>query len=72
VKAPGDDRPGRPPHPAAWTSRSRRSSAGSPRLRKELAQATGGESCIETAWGRGCVLRAPDSDAFDRQLAAGA
>jgi hypothetical protein len=41
------------------------------KLRKERAQASGG-SCIETVWGRGCVLRAPDSDAFDRQLAVGA
>jgi hypothetical protein len=42
------------------------------KLRKERAQAAGGESCIETVWGKGCALRAPDSDAFDRQLAAGA
>jgi two-component system cell cycle response regulator CtrA len=42
------------------------------KLRKKLAQATGGESYIETVWGRGYVLRAPDSDAFDRQLAVGA
>jgi len=28
-------------------------------LRKKLALATGGEHCIETAWGRGYVLRDP-------------
>ncbi len=33
------------------------------KLRKKLAEATGGESCIETVWGRGYVLRDPDSDA---------
>ncbi len=30
------------------------------KLRKKLAQATGGESCIETVWGRGYVLRDPN------------
>lgn len=32
------------------------------KLRKKLAQATGGESYIETVWGRGYVLRDPQSD----------
>ncbi|QDY69168.1 response regulator transcription factor CtrA [Qingshengfaniella alkalisoli] len=31
------------------------------KLRKKLAQATGGESYIETVWGRGYVLRDPDT-----------
>lgn len=31
------------------------------KLRKKLAQATGGDSCIETVWGRGYVLRDPGS-----------
>ncbi|HDR28328.1 response regulator transcription factor CtrA [Rhodovulum sp.] len=30
------------------------------KLRKKLAQATGGETCIETVWGRGYVLRDPE------------
>jgi two-component system cell cycle response regulator CtrA len=29
------------------------------KLRKKLAQATGGSHCIETVWGRGYVLRDP-------------
>jgi len=29
------------------------------KLRKKLAQATGGQHCIETVWGRGYVLRDP-------------
>lgn len=29
------------------------------KLRKKLEQATGGENCIETVWGRGYVLRDP-------------
>jgi two-component system cell cycle response regulator CtrA len=32
------------------------------KLRKKLAKATGGESYIETVWGRGYVLRDPHSD----------
>ncbi len=32
------------------------------KLRKKLAQATGGETYIETVWGRGYVLREPASD----------
>ena len=31
------------------------------KLRKKLSQATGGESYIETVWGRGYVLRDPDA-----------
>ncbi|EPY02837.1 response regulator [Magnetospirillum fulvum MGU-K5] len=31
------------------------------KLRKKLAIATGGSSCIETVWGRGYVLRDPDA-----------
>jgi two-component system cell cycle response regulator CtrA len=42
------------------------------KLRKKLAQATGGESYIETVWGRGYVLRMPEPDAYDRQIAVGA
>jgi two-component system cell cycle response regulator CtrA len=33
------------------------------KLRKKLAEATGGENYIETVWGRGYVLRDPASDA---------
>ena len=33
------------------------------KLRKKLAQATGGDSYIETVWGRGYVLRDPESAA---------
>ncbi len=32
------------------------------KLRKKLAEATGGETYIETVWGRGYVLRDPDKD----------
>ena len=32
------------------------------KLRKKLSQATGGENYIETVWGRGYVLRDPESD----------
>ena len=32
------------------------------KLRKKLANATGGESYIETVWGRGYVLREPNSE----------
>ena len=32
------------------------------KLRKKLAQATGGESYIETVWGRGYVLRDPQAE----------
>ena len=41
------------------------------KLRKKLAQATGGETYIETVWGRGYVLRDPEP-AAQRRLAVGA
>jgi two-component system cell cycle response regulator CtrA len=42
------------------------------KLRKKLAQATGGESYIETVWGRGYVLRDPKRDtAPERAYATG-
>ncbi len=40
------------------------------KLRKKLATATGGESCIETVWGRGYVLRDPEAMDDTPQLAA--
>ena len=40
------------------------------KLRKKLSQATGGESYIETVWGRGYVLRDPEPATMD--LAASA
>ena len=42
------------------------------KLRKKLSQATGGESHIETVWGRGYVLRDPDPVANDAPMAVGA
>ncbi len=43
------------------------------KLRKKLAEATGGESYIETVWGRGYVLRDPVAEAVPAQrLAASA
>jgi two-component system cell cycle response regulator CtrA len=43
------------------------------KLRKKLAQATGGESHIETVWGRGYVLRDPEPIPRDAErLAVGA
>ena len=43
------------------------------KLRKKLAQATGGESHIETVWGRGYVLRDPGlHDRPSQKLAIGA
>ncbi|MCM2562121.1 response regulator transcription factor [Lutimaribacter sp. EGI FJ00015] len=46
------------------------------KLRKKLSHATGGDSYIETVWGRGYVLRDPqpevDPGQGDRQLAVGA
>ena len=42
------------------------------KLRKKLAEATGGESHIETVWGRGYVLREPQADQAARRLAIGA
>ena len=41
------------------------------KLRKKLAQATGGDTYIETVWGRGYVLRDPEP-AADRPVAIGA
>jgi len=43
------------------------------KLRKKLAAATGGESYIETVWGRGYVLRDPQpaqEEAVERRIAA--
>jgi two-component system cell cycle response regulator CtrA len=40
------------------------------KLRKKLAQATGGENYIETVWGRGYVLRDPETRDSGRRLAA--
>ncbi len=40
------------------------------KLRKKLAQATGGDTYIETVWGRGYVLREPASDQRDAKPAA--
>ena len=42
------------------------------KLRKKLAEATGGETYIETVWGRGYVLRDPVSAEAKRRLAVGA
>ncbi|NNK79472.1 MAG: response regulator transcription factor [Litoreibacter sp.] len=44
------------------------------KLRKKLATATGGESHIETVWGRGYVLRDPQSGSgdLDNRMAIGA
>ena len=42
------------------------------KLRKKLAEATGGENYIETVWGRGYVLRDPVGVTPERMLAAGA
>ncbi len=42
------------------------------KLRKKLSEATGGETCIETVWGRGYVLRDPVRDSDDDLLAIGA
>jgi two-component system, cell cycle response regulator CtrA len=41
------------------------------KLRKKLAEATGGQNYIETVWGRGYVLREP-SPVAETRLAAGA
>ncbi|KAF0675222.1 response regulator transcription factor CtrA [Profundibacterium mesophilum] len=40
------------------------------KLRKKLTQATGGDSHIETVWGRGYVLRDPEPRMMDQPLAA--
>ena len=42
------------------------------KLRKKLAQATGGASYIETVWGRGYVLRDPEPERASRRVALGA
>ncbi|WP_109311543.1 response regulator transcription factor CtrA [Ruegeria sp. AU67] len=43
------------------------------KLRKKLSNATGGENYIETVWGRGYVLRDPQSNSLDeRRIAVGA
>ncbi|UXX83710.1 response regulator transcription factor CtrA [Roseovarius pelagicus] len=43
------------------------------KLRKKLNEATGGESYIETVWGRGYVLRDPEpTELDDQRLAIGA
>ncbi len=42
------------------------------KLRKKLSEATGGENYIETVWGRGYVLREPQSAEAKRKLAVGA
>ena len=42
------------------------------KLRKKLAEATGGETYIETVWGRGYVLRDPVAAEAKRRLAVGA
>ncbi len=38
------------------------------KLRKKLDQATNGQNCIETVWGRGYTLREPDQDTAAKQL----
>jgi two-component system cell cycle response regulator CtrA len=38
------------------------------KLRKKLSQATNGEKYIETVWGRGYVLRNPESAQKDSKL----
>jgi len=40
------------------------------KLRKKLAKATGGPSYIETVWGRGYVLRDPETSASQKESAA--
>jgi len=42
------------------------------KLRKKLSEATGGDSYIETVWGRGYVLRDPEAGAQADRLAVGA
>ena len=41
------------------------------KLRKKLSQATGGDNYIETVWGRGYVLRDPETNAQPRKIAVG-
>ncbi len=38
------------------------------KLRKKLDQATNGQNCIETVWGRGYTLREPDQGTAAKQL----
>jgi two-component system, cell cycle response regulator CtrA len=40
------------------------------KLRKKLAEATGGENYIETVWGRGYVMRDPVPEVAHRRMAA--
>lgn len=42
------------------------------KLRKKLANATGGDNHIETVWGRGYVLRNPEPVELDAQMVMGA
>lgn len=42
------------------------------KLRKKLAEATGGDNYIETVWGRGYVLRDPSPVEASRRIAIGA
>jgi len=42
------------------------------KLRKKLSEATGGETHIETVWGRGYVLRDPVEDESNKPIAIGA
>lgn len=42
------------------------------KLRKKLATATDGDNYIETVWGRGYVLRDPEPNEMDQQVAIGA
>ncbi|MDZ4093720.1 MAG: response regulator transcription factor [Paracoccaceae bacterium] len=42
------------------------------KLRKKLAEATGGSNYIETVWGRGYVLRDPNPVEVERRFAIGA
>ncbi|WP_343078928.1 response regulator transcription factor CtrA [Ostreiculturibacter nitratireducens] len=42
------------------------------KLRKKLAEATGGDNYIETVWGRGYVLRDPSPAQVERRIAIGA
>ncbi|MFN0042347.1 MAG: response regulator transcription factor CtrA [Alphaproteobacteria bacterium] len=42
------------------------------KLRKKITSATGGDSYIETVWGRGYVLRDPAAVEMPKRLAAGA
>ncbi|MDP2740541.1 MAG: response regulator transcription factor [Pseudorhodobacter sp.] len=42
------------------------------KLRKKLAEATGGQNYIETVWGRGYVLRDPAPAEMEHRLAIGA